>query len=78
MRLSQSKGRALVLALRRLARAQWSRGYKHLIFLDNLALTFSVAKGRASNHTLLRINQKISALCLAGGLQSESVGSPVN
>ena len=61
------EGRALVLALRRLARAQWSRGYKHLIFLDNLALTFSVAKGRASNHTLLRINQKISALCLAGG-----------
>ena len=61
------EGRALVLALRRLARAQWSRGHKHLILLDNLALTFSVAKGRASNHTLLRINQKISALSLAGG-----------
>ena len=61
------EGRALVLALRRLARAQWSRGHKHLILLDNLALTFSAAKGRASNHTLLRINQKISALSLAGG-----------
>ena len=39
-----------------------------MIFVDNLALAFSVGKGRSCNHTLLRVNQKIGALALACGL----------
>eukprot|EP00438_Fugacium_kawagutii_P002485 Skav209078 [mRNA] locus=scaffold207:207591:211020:- [translate_table: standard] len=42
------EGRALVIALRRLARSSQRRNKNHVILLDNLALCFSVAKGRPS------------------------------
>lgn len=60
------EGRALVLAVRRLCRSSGSRHKRHLFFVDNLSLAFSVGKGRASNYSLLRINQQLSALTLAG------------
>ncbi len=60
------EGRALVLAVRRLCRSFGSRNKRHLFFVDNLSLAFSVGKGRASNYSLLRINQQLSALSLAG------------
>ena len=33
-----------------------------MIFVGNLALAFSVGKGRSCNHAMLRANQKIGAL----------------
>ena len=62
------EGRALVIALRRLARAKRNRGKNHTIFMDNLSLCFSVAKGRAHNFGMLRIMQQIGSICLAANI----------
>ena len=65
--ITLKEGRALVLASRRLTRSGKSRGKKHLVFVDNLALAMCSCKGRATNYGMLRIMQQLSALSLAGG-----------
>ena len=65
--ITLKEGRALVLAARRLTRSSRSRGKKHLVFVDNLALAMCSCKGRATNYGMLRIMQQLSALSLAGG-----------
>lgn len=67
--ITVKEGRALVLALRRLARSSKARNKRHLIFVDSLTLAFCVCKGRSSSYKLLRICQQISALCLATGIK---------
>ncbi len=62
------EGRALVLAVRRLARSQKNRGKNHVVFMDNLALCFSTAKGRGKNFSMLRIMQQIGSISLACNL----------
>ena len=62
------EARALLLAVRRLSRSKHNRHKRHLVLLDNLSLCFAVAKGRAHSFDLLRVLQKISAVCLATGL----------
>jgi hypothetical protein len=62
------EGRALVIALRRLARSSVRRNKNHVILLDNLALSFAVTKGRAHNYSMLRILQQVGSLCLAARL----------
>ena len=67
--ITLKEGRALVLAVRRLTRAKHQRGLKHVVILDNLALCFSVGKGRCHNFALLRVLQQLAALSLASGIQ---------
>lgn len=62
------EGRALVLAVRRLARSRKNRGKNHVVLLDNLALCFSTAKGRGHNFSMLRIMQQIGSISLACNL----------
>ncbi|CAK9025948.1 unnamed protein product, partial [Durusdinium trenchii] len=66
--ITLKEGRALTLAIRRLSRNSRHRGKRLLIFVDIVALAFSVGKGRSCNHAMLRVNQKIGALALACGL----------
>lgn len=66
--ITLKEGRALLIAIRRLSRSKQNRGKRHLFLLDNLSLVFAVAKGRAHSFDLLRILQKISAICLASRL----------
>eukprot|EP00438_Fugacium_kawagutii_P025342 Skav236504 [mRNA] locus=scaffold78:316727:320924:+ [translate_table: standard] len=65
--ITLKEGRALVLAARRLTRNSSSRGKRHLVLVDNLALSMMVCKGRATNFGMLRVMQQLSALSLAGG-----------
>ena len=62
------EGRALVLALRRLARSSKHRSRNHAFLLDNLALCFAVHKGRAHAYDMLRIMQQVGSICLAASL----------
>ena len=62
------EGRALVLALRRLARSSKHRSRNHAFLLDNLALCFAVHKGRAHTYDMLRIMQQVGSICLAASL----------
>lgn len=62
------EGRALVLALRRLARSSKHRSRNHVFLLDNLALCFAVHKGRAHAYDMLRIMQQVGSICLAASL----------
>ena len=55
--ITVKEGRALVLALRRLARSSRARNKRHLVFVDSLTLAFCVCKGRSSSYKLLRICQ---------------------
>ena len=66
--ITLKEGRALVLALRRLSRAQRHRGRRHLVLLDNMALCFAVNKGRSHNFGLLRILQQIGSIGLASSI----------
>ena len=63
--ITLKEARALLLAVRRLSRNSRHRGRRHLFLVDNLALCFSVAKGRAHSYDMLRVIQKISAISLA-------------
>lgn len=63
--ITMKEARSLLLAVRRLSRSSQHRSKRHLVLVDNLALCFAVAKGRAHNFDLLRVIQRISALCLA-------------
>ena len=74
------EGRALVLCLRRLARSSHSRGKKHVILVDNLALSMAISKGRAKSFPLLRITQQVAALTLVGnfGIRLRWVPSELN
>lgn len=63
--ITLKEGRALLIAVRRLSRSSSNRCKRHLILLDNLALVFSVAKGRSHSYELLRILQKIGSISLA-------------
>ena len=63
--ITLKEGRCLTLAVRRLSRSSEHRGKRHLVFVNNLALAFSLGKGRSCNHGMLRLNQKIGALLLA-------------
>ena len=65
--ITLKEGRTIVLAARRLSRAGKSRGKRHLILVDSLALAMSSCKGRATNYGMLRIMQQLGALCLGGG-----------
>ena len=66
--ITLKEGRALLLAVRRLSRAQKHRGHRHLILVDNMALCFAANKGRASNFGILRVLQQIGSVALASGL----------
>ena len=63
--ITLKEARSLLIAVRRLSRSSEHRGKKHLVLLDNLALVFAVTKGRAHAFDLLRVLQKIAAICLA-------------
>ena len=63
--ITLKEGRALTLLARRLSRAAKFRNKKVLVLVDNLALAFSIGKGRSCNHDMLRVVQKIGALSLA-------------
>lgn len=78
--ITLKEARALLIAVRRMSRSSSHRDKKHLILLDNLALVFAVCKGRAHSFDLLRVIQKISAICLATniGLKPRWVRSEVN
>ena len=65
--ITLKEGRSLVLAARRLSRASKSRGRRHLILVDSLALAMCSCKGRATNYGMLRVMQQLGALCLGGG-----------
>ena len=65
--ITLKEGRTLVLAARRLTRSSNSRGKRHLILVDNLALAMCSCKGRATNYSMLRVTQQLGALSLAGG-----------
>ena len=47
--ITMKEARCLLLAVRRLSRAQRHRHKRHLIFVDNMALCFSLGKGRSQN-----------------------------
>jgi hypothetical protein len=64
--ITLKEGRALVLALKWLARNQSSPNKKHLILVDNMALAMTSCKGRATNYGMLRIMQQAAAISLAG------------
>lgn len=66
--ITLKEARCLCLAVRRLCRTSKHRGKRHLILVDNLALAFSMGKGRSCNHGMLRVAQKIGALALAANL----------
>ena len=78
--ITLKEARSLLLAVRRLSRNSQERGKKHLVLLDNMALCFAVAKGRAHSFDLLRVIQKISAISLACNLtvRTRWVRSEVN
>lgn len=63
--ITLKEGRALILALRRLARNQNSRNRKQIL-VDNMALAMTSCKGRATNYGMLRIMQQAAAISLAG------------
>ncbi|CAE7265927.1 AMY1.1 [Symbiodinium sp. CCMP2592] len=67
--ITLKEGRALVLAVRRMARSTHSRRKRHLVIVDSMSLAFAATKGRATNFALLRITQQLSALSLAGDFQ---------
>lgn len=66
--ITLKEGRALVIAVRRIARASKNRGKRHLFLVDNLALALAINKGRAHSYALLRIAQQIASIALAGQL----------
>ena len=66
--ITLKEGRALVIATRRLSRTKRHRGKRHVVIVDNLALAFSVCKGRSNNFAMLRVLQQLGALCLAAEL----------
>ena len=78
--ITLKEARALLIAVRRFSRSSSQRNKRHLCLLDNLALCFAVAKGRAHSFDLLRVLQRISAICLACGivLRPRWVRSDVN
>ena len=78
--ITLKEARALLIAVRRFSRSSSQRNKRHLCLLDNLALCFAVAKGRAHSFDLLRVLQRISAICLACGivLRTRWVRSEVN
>eukprot|EP00435_Cladocopium_sp_Y103_P076203 s26_g81.t1 len=78
--ITLKEARSLLIAVRRLSRSSECRGKKHLVLLDNLALVFAATKGRAHSFDLLRVLQKISAICLAAqiSLKPRWVRSEVN
>eukprot|EP00435_Cladocopium_sp_Y103_P070321 s689_g35.t1 len=78
--ITLKEGRCLTLAIRRLARSSQHRGKRHLVLTDNLALAFSLGKGRSCDHSMLRINQKIGAILLACniGLRLRWIPSELN
>jgi hypothetical protein len=63
--ITLKEARSLLLAARRLSRAQRNRNKRHLVLLDNLALCFAVAKGRSSKFAILRVLQQLGAISLA-------------
>lgn len=66
--ITLKEGRAFTLLARRVARDQSLHHKKIFILVDNLALAFSVGKGRSCNHSMLRVAQKLGALALACNL----------
>eukprot|EP00439_Symbiodinium_sp_Y106_P060823 s3068_g9.t1 len=66
--ITLKEGRTVVLAVRRLARAERYRNKRHLMLVDNMALAFALGKGRACNHAMLRVTQKVGALLLAANI----------
>ena len=78
--ITVKEGRTLALCLRRLARTSHSRGKKHAILVDSLALSIAVSIGRAKSFPLLRITQQVAALSLVGncGIRLRWVPSELN
>ena len=62
------EGRALVIALRRLARTSRHRNKNHVFLIDNLSLCFATCKGRGHSFPLLRILQQVGSICLAANI----------
>ena len=62
--ITLKEGRALTLAVRRIARSSCNHSRKHLMLVDNLALAFAAGKGRSANHAMLRVTQKLGQYCL--------------
>ena len=58
--IALKEGRALNLAVRRMALSSKNHGRKHLVFVDNLALALAAGKGRSANHAM-----KLGAILLA-------------
>ena len=66
--ITLKEARALTILVRRITRAAKFRGRRILVLVDNLALALCLGKGRSPNHAMLRVSQKIGALCLACNL----------
>ena len=63
--ITMKEARCLLIAVRRLSRAQRHRRKRHLVLVDNLSLCFALGKGRAHNFGLLRVLEQIGSICLA-------------
>ncbi|CAK9019752.1 1 [Durusdinium trenchii] len=66
--ITLKEARSLLIATRRLSRAQRHRRKRHLILLDNMALCFALAKGRSARFDMLRVLQRVGSICLACGI----------
>lgn len=70
--ITLKEARAVLLAVRRLSRASRHRHRRHLLLVDNMALCFSLGKGRSSNFAILRVLQQIGSVCLACSISLRS------
>lgn len=66
--ITLKEARSLLIAVRRLSRAQRHRHKRHLILLDNMALCFALAKGRSARFDMLRVLQRVGSISLACGI----------
>lgn len=72
--ITLKEARAVLLAVRRLSRASRHRHRRHLLLVDNMALCFSLGKGRSSNFAILRVLQQVGSVCLACSIPLEVDG----
>ena len=65
--ITQTEGRALLIAAQHSVRSASKYGCKHLFLVDNLALCHAVNRGRSSSFSLQRIIRQLAALSIATG-----------
>ena len=63
------EGRALCLAVRRLARRCSCHGGRHVLLGDNLGLVLAMQKGRAHDFRFLMVVRRVQMIALAAGLR---------